>query len=320
MSFSICGFTVEAGEKKQIQIVPDTLPEYRMPATILCGTKPGKTLILTASIHSGEYPGVPALIRLANLLNPEELAGNLLIIPCVNVSGFWARSASIVPEDRGNLNQDYPGSPTGGVTARIADYFVREILSNGDFILDLHSGDQQEPLSACLFFTKWEAVREQQLSVAMQLDIPNLIESSASTGEVSYAAKHLGIPGLLLERGSCGYCHEEWIEAYSKDLRQFLRAMGAYPFQEEPVCRKTVYTENVYLTSDRQGLWYPAIREGERIQEGQKLGTIEDFYGNPLVTYYAKGNGIVHYYTCGLSVMPGSPLVAYSLDSGKREL
>ena len=55
--FTICGHTLIPGQKKQTALQP--LPGYEMPATLVCGAKPGKTILITAGIHAGEYPGVP---------------------------------------------------------------------------------------------------------------------------------------------------------------------------------------------------------------------------------------------------------------------
>ena len=50
----ICGQKLEAGEKKQINLEPG-MKEYIIPTTLVCGAKPGKTLLVTAGIHAGEY-------------------------------------------------------------------------------------------------------------------------------------------------------------------------------------------------------------------------------------------------------------------------
>ncbi|MEI6875660.1 MAG: hypothetical protein WCL50_11110, partial [Spirochaetota bacterium] len=39
--------------------------DLEMPLTLVNGTRPGKTVVITAGIHGGEYPGVEASIRLA---------------------------------------------------------------------------------------------------------------------------------------------------------------------------------------------------------------------------------------------------------------
>ncbi len=310
--FTICGHTLSPGEKKQAALQP--LPGYEMPSTIICGAKPGKTILITAGIHAGEYPGIPAVIRTAKEIDPAQVTGNILMIHCVNTSGFWARTDCLVAEDGGNLNANYPGSPDGTVSQRIADYFVTHIFPYVNFIVDLHSGSQQEPLTPCLFFPKWEYVREEALSAAKALDIPYLIQSAARTGEYSYAAYAMGIPSLLLERGHSGFCEEEWIEDYHNDLRLLLNRLGYYPYERQSDMEKHVFVKTLYPEAAEDGVWYSNVKPGMIVKKGQLLGRTEDFYGNVLHEYHAEADGIVFYHCCGLSVKAGRSLVAYGVE------
>ncbi|EHQ89620.1 putative deacylase [Desulfosporosinus youngiae DSM 17734] len=313
--FELCGHRIPPNEKKQIVIHPN-IPDYEIPATVICGGGEGMTLLVTAGIHSGEYPGVAAAIRLARELDPAGINGRLVLVHSVNTSGFWAKSPGRVPEDGANLNANYPGNPQGGAGDRIADYFVRQVFPQVDFIVDLHSGGGMEPLTPCLFFpaAAGEEVRRISLAAARATDIPYLIASTAKTGEYSYAAQQ-GIAGLLLERGSCGLCKEEWIEAYCRDLRLLLAHFKMLALKKpEPICSKKVYGETIYLSAEDRGLWYPQVEENRMIKKGDLLGYMEDFYGKRLREYRAEDDGTVFYYSGGLAVLQGDPLVAYGLE------
>lgn len=314
--FSICGHTLNPCEKKQAMLRP--LPGYEMPATMICGANPGKTILITAGIHSGEYPGIPAVIRTARDIDPKQTTGNIIMIHCVNTSGFWARTDCLVAEDGGNLNINYPGCPNGTVSQQIADYFVTQIFPYVDFVVDLHSGSQQEPLTTCLFFPKWEKVREEALSAAMALDIPFLIQSTAKTGEYSYAAHTMGIPALLLERGHSGFCEEAWVNDYCNDLRLLLNHLGYYPYDKQSKTEKRIFVKTIYLEAEEDGVWYCNVKPNEIVKRGQLLGRMEDFYGNVLHEYYADADGIVFYHCCGLSVKAGRNLVAYGIEEATK--
>ncbi|MDO4321464.1 MAG: M14 family metallopeptidase [Lachnospiraceae bacterium] len=327
--WEICGHTLSRGEKKQA-ILDTGIEGYRLPATMICGKEEGKTVVVTACIHGDEYPGTAAVIRLARKLEAQEVKGNLLFIHCVNMGGFWGRSR-VLPEDGFNLNSDYPGKAEGTPGERLAFWFIQKIFPGADFILDLHSGSPMEPLTPCLFFPKAEKVRQTSLTAAMALDVPYLIESSSSKGEYGYAANYFDVPGLLLERGHSGLCPEEWIEAYRRDICRLLEHLEMYAgektcekpeetetdektgknLKNETTCEKKIITKAVYLEAEEQGLWYPAVFEGCRVQKGQLLGHIEDFFGNVQKEYRAEMDGIVFYYTGSLAVKKGSSLAAY---------
>ena len=310
--FTIDGITLRPGKKQQIVLRPTA--DYEMPATLVCGGRPGKTVLITAGLHAGEYPGIPAVIRLAGELDPAQVSGNLILIHCVNTSGFWARTDCLVAEDGGNLNTNYPGDPNGTVSQRIADYFVTRIFPRVDFVADLHSGSQQEPLTLCAFFPQWEKAREASLAAAKALDIPYLIQSASRNGEYSYAASELGIPAILLERGHSGLCEESWIRGYYRDLRLLLQHLGSYSYDRVSSVKKRVFLRTVYLEAEEDGLWYCAVRTNETVRKGQVLGRTEDFFGQVLHTYRAEADGTVFYHCFGLSVKVGRNLVAYGVE------
>lgn len=337
--WEICGYTLKPGEKKQVvlgvpmdglahngqaAVLPDTVSragvgagDYELPATLICGSHPGKTILISAGVHSGEYPGVAAVIRAAKEIDPAMLTGNILLIHCINTSGFWAYAPSIVPEDGQNLNRKFPGNAAGTVAERIEAYMVSQIFPQLDFILDLHSGGHIEPLTPCLFYPKAEKVTRASLDAALALDLPYLIASTATKGMYSFAANCCDIPGLLVERGGVSCCLEEWIEADCRDIFLLLAHLKMY--EAGTVTRKNpskkIYTQAIYLESEEVGLWYANVKEDQLIQKGALLGHIEDFYGNKIRAYFAEADGRVFYYTGGLAVRKGDPLVAYGLES-----
>ena len=293
------------GTKRQFTAGPEGYP---FPCTVIAGKEEGKTVLITAQIHSGEYPGTPALIRLAERLDPAELKGTLILIPCVNITGFYAGTNAYVPEDHGNLNAAYPGDPDT-VTGRIAQYFVQELFPHADFVLDLHSGGMNEALIPCLFFPALKCT-EESLHIAEQLDIPYLVPSYNTAGEMSYAANVMGIPGLLLERGYGGMCEEEWIRAYERDLDLFLCAMGMKEYADTDTCEKKIFQKAYYTQAQETGLWFPAVHAGQTIKKGELLGRTEDFRGRLLREYSAEADGIVLYYRIGMNAVQGDPRAA----------
>lgn len=290
------------------------MEDYEIPATLICGKEPGKTVVVTAQIHAGEYNGTPAVIQAAKEIDPIKLKGNLVLMHCVNTSGFRQQHWGTLPEDGFNLNSDYPGHPDGTVGERLADWFVKEIFPQADFILDLHGGSVNERLTPCLFFPTAQETTEASLAAARALDVPYLIASRAKGGEYSYAANYHGVPGLLLERGYGGFCREEWILGHKRNIYLLLKHLGMYePDIPETDYEPEIYEHTVYLESTQEGLWYPEVEEDERIEKGQIIGRLEDFFGNTVREFYAEGDGVVFYYTGGLSVKEGDSLVAYGL-------
>lgn len=312
-NFTVCGHQIASGTKKQVKL--EAVTGCTLPMIAINGASPGKTVLITGATHGDEYPGIAAAIQTASRIDPSRVAGRILIFPCINPSGFWARSR-YVAEDGANLNANFPGKADGTLGERIADFFVQEIFPQTDFLIDLHSGSAMEPLTPCLFFaaTASANVVQTALQAAQSTHIPYLIASSSSSGLFSYAAVALGIPSLLLERGHSGLCLDTWVIDYARDIRLLLDHLGVYASDtDKTVCAKQIFHKSVYLSAAQDGLWYPAVVEDDQVVEGQLLGRLEDFFGNLIAEYRAEATGIVFYYTASLAVQQTQPLVAYGL-------
>ena len=324
------GYTINPGEKKNAvirvpldrlenlgEVMPGTREggEYEIPAILVNGAKPGRTLLVTAGMHSGEYNGTPAAIQAARETDPGEMSGRLIVIPCVNTSGFWTMHPRVTPEDHFNFNGQYPGRPNGTVGERVADFFTREIFPRVDFILDLHGGSRGERMTPLAFFPTHPRVREAAINAARALNIGFLIESQATRGQYSYAASQLDIPGLLIERGEGYFCEPRWVEANRRDILLLMAHLDIIPDTGlyDKTLHRRVFREAIYLEAERDGLWYPEVEKDQPVRKGQRFGTLQDFYGNTIEEIFAGTDGHVLYLNNGLAMPKGELLVAYAV-------
>ncbi len=310
----ICGKKIKKGTKFQGMVyIPKTT--YQTPVTIINGSRPGKTLYVSAGIHGGEYPGVAAIALLAERLQPEELSGAVIFLHCVNYSGMINMTDALVPEDGENLNANFPGKPDGTIGQKIAAWLAEEMLPQADFVVDLHSGGVYESLTPCLFFpAAKQKVRKIAQDAAAVIDIPYCIASFSMTGHYSWAAMQ-GISGLLLERGGGGEYHSDEAKQYCRDIHNLMVYFGI--LNEKFFSRRTtqqIFEKTIYLAADETGFWYPAVQTNQRIKSGEKLGELKDVFGKNLRIYYAEHDGVVFYHASGFVVKKGfSNLVAYGL-------
>lgn len=52
---------------------------FKLPTTILNGEKPGKTVLIMAGVHAGEYVGIQAAIELSEKLKINKINGTVVI-------------------------------------------------------------------------------------------------------------------------------------------------------------------------------------------------------------------------------------------------
>ena len=311
--FELQELRVKRGEKQNGRLHVDGTP-YVLHATVLCGERPGKTLLLTAGVHSCEYVGIQTLMEMAGKLEPAQIIGNVIIIPVVNRTGFETRRPTVVPEDEKNLNRAFPGNPEGMASQKLAWYMERELFSKADYYVDLHSGGIYEELQPYVYYvgncpeeTSMEAQR-----AAAAVDVPFMVRSSASTGAYNYAGL-LGVPSILIERGDSGRWSEEEVRANIRDLLNIMRCWGVMDGEPLMPLTEPCRLENpVYHECHESGFWYPRVEAGQRILRGQVLGEIHGYHGELLETCVAEHDGNVLYLTKTLWVDKSVEVVTYA--------
>ena len=296
--------------------------EFALPYTVICGSHPGETVLITAAVHAGECVGVQAAIELAEKLDPEKIHGRVILVKTVCRKEFEERSGSICPEDDKNLNRVFPGSPDGTRTDRLAYSVVCKLHSVADYYIDLHSGDDYEELTPYIYYAGKadKDVSEMSRKMAEQADVPYMVKSDvASGGSYNYAAS-CGIPSVLIERGQMGGWSQEEAHSTQKDVRNILCFLGVYEGMRSYSTYYPMEIEEVrYQSASVSGLWYPAKKPGDIVKAGEFLGCTKDFEGNVLEKSYSDLNGVILYQVATLQVIKDGPMVTYGRFGGSTD-
>lgn len=294
-AFHLKNITVEPGEKwnGELELANG---ELRFPATVLHGHGTGKTMLITAGVHAGEYVGIQAAIELSQKLKIEKVTGTIIIVKVLNRPAFEARNGSMGLADAKNLNREFPGNPDGTEMERLAWAVSQELQPVADLYIDLHSGDDYEKLTPYVYYAGAapEDVVKVSREMAEQVDVPYMVKSNvASGGSYNYAASQ-GIPSILIERGGMGDWNYEEVRSTRRDVRNILCHMGIYQGLKD---FRTYYPLEVadvrYQDAEENGLWYPFKKVGDMIQEGDILGEVRDYEGKVKEVSEAEFDGVI---------------------------
>ena len=312
-SFQLGDVTVRRGEKYQGDI-SFANGDIVLPGTIICGKLPGKTMLITGGVHSGEYVGIQACVELGAELQPEKTVGTIVILKVLNRPAFENRAGSLGLSDGKNLNRVFPGNPNGTEMERLAWAITKEVYPKVDYYIDLHSGDDFEALTPYVYYAGKAAqeVTEVSRKMAEQVDVPYMVRSMVSSGGAYNYAASKGIASILLERGGMGAWTSEEVNSDKRDVRNILSSLDMYQIRRD--VRNYVpmeVTDVCYQAASEDGLWYPAAKPGDMVAEGAPLGTIRDYNGKLRETCRAEYTGVVLYQTGSLQVTEGGPVVAY---------
>lgn len=296
--------------------------EFSLPATIIRGEKEGKTALITAGIHAGEYVGVQSAVELGRDLKIEKMTGTVILVKVVAREEFENRQGSLCRENGENLNRVFPGKKDGTKYEKLAHAVVEELQKKADYYIDLHSGDDYEKLTPYVYYAGKADPEVVKISrqMAEQVDVPYMVKSEvASGGSYNYAAA-CGIPSVLLERGGMGAWETEEVRSMKRDVRSILRFLGIYAGHRS---MRKYYPLNVtqvqYQSASYTGLWYPQKKPGDLFTEGEILGYVKDYEDNVLETSVAYGDGVILYQTGSLQVIKDGPMVTYGRISYEED-
>lgn len=288
--------------------------EFSLPTEIIHGKNPGKTMLITAGIHAGEYTGIQAAVELARELKPENVNGTVVLVKVVCREEFENRLGSLSQEDGRNLNREFPGKKDGSKFERLAYAIEKELHVCADYYVDLHSGDSFENLVPYVYYAGKAApgVSEISRKMAQQTDVPYIVKSEVETGGSYNYAASCGIPGILIERGGMGKWDNEEVQSVKKDVRSVLIYLGIY---EGKKAYRTYYPLEVcevqYQSASCSGLWYPEKKPGDLFETGDVLGYVRDYDGNVLEECVSYFDGVILFQTESLQIIKDGPMIAY---------
>jgi len=292
----------------------------RIPVSLLHGAAPGPVLALIAGTHGYEYPGVTALQRIRQEVDPGQLAGTLLVVHIANPPSFYGRTVYVSPVDGKNLNRVYPGRADGTLSERIADVITREVIERADYLVDLHAGDGNEALRPYVYLpvTGNESLDAACRGMALAFGLDHIVidrgrvqppEASVYTDQTALSR---GIPAITTETGQLGSNDDYWVELAFDGVINLARHLDMLPGDERPNPGVVWLEGYEVIPAPAQGMFRAAVRDGYAVGENGLLGVLFDPFGTPLQEIRAPFAGVVNYVVGTPPVSKGEPLAMVS--------
>lgn len=286
--------------------------EVISPVTVVHGTRPGPVLCLTAAVHGDELNGVEIVRRVVNQLQPGELGGTVIAVPIVNLFGF-TRNSRYLP-DRRDLNRFFPGSRYGSIASRIAYSFFHGVVRHCDSVVDFHTGSFDR---SNLPQVRADLSNPDVLEFTRGFGATTVLHSVGSKGMLRVAATQAKIPAVAFEIGGPGQLQPEEIAHGVQAMQTLLHKLGmtrTRPEWDEP---QPFFYDSVWVRSNAGGLLLSEVELGQRVQRGQKLGSVIDPINNIEREILAPVHGRVIGMALNQVVLPG--FAAYHLGEETSE-
>lgn len=243
---------------------------------------PGPTLLMLAGVHGDEYEGQIALSKLAASLAPEDIKGRLIILPAANSPAAMA-GRRVSPIDDGNLNRTFPGDAKGTPTQMIAHYIEEILLSECDYLVDLHSGGTSlfypPTLLRGLGHSPEETAALETLQSAFDLPYAWVFTSGggrSSTARTTMgAANRKGVVSVMAELGGGGGVDKDILALTERGLRRILHYLGMLPGYVPDATNGTRATHaqgSIYTVTT--GLFEPFKTIGDSVSKDEDVGVV----------------------------------------------
>lgn len=288
-----------------------------VPVTVFHGRRPGPVLGIIAGVHGYEYPPILAAQQLARELDPAQLSGTVLLVHLANVPGFLGRRIHDNPVDDQNLNRSFPGQPDGTLTERLAWRLSQDIIGRCTHVVDVHAGDAHEdlrPYAAYYNYFDTKTLTEQGRQMALALGFPYVVQfgNEARLTEASlYCSREAiarGIPAVDIECGRLGRVEPEAVAEIKQALHRLLGHLRMLENVAVSTEQPLLIARRTTVSSSHTGFFFPQVKAGEFIHQGQQLGYFADLFGQSLGGVVAPVAGVVLYMTATPPVTRGETL------------
>jgi predicted deacylase len=291
-SFGIGGVRIRAGTVRALELPITRLvtgADVTLPVRVVHGREDGPCVWIDAAIHGDEVVGVEVVRQVMGGLDPKTFRGTLVAVPVVNVLGFMTGDRYL--PDRRDLNRSFPGSARGSLASRIAHLFMREIVAGCEVGIDLHTGsDRRSNLPQVRADLDDERTRE----LAAAFGAPVMLHAKIRDGSLRHAAREQGAKVLLYEAGEPLRFDSYAVDAGVIGVRRVLAALGMTEPVDEPAAEPSLECRNSgWVRARRTGILHLDVALGQKVSDGERLGTLFDSFGKTLRAVYANRDGIV---------------------------
>lgn len=287
---------------------------YEIPVLIVHGRAPGPVLWINAGVHGDEYEGPFAAAKLYHDLEPDELAGVVVLTPVLNLPAFEAKTRTS-PLDLLDLNRTFPGNRKGSPSQRLAGQATETMSEVADYVIDLHGGGLDKLILPYAAFHEFGGAGKEARAMAEATGVDLILGTPATTepgGQLAGALVRKGVPAITIESGAEGRLRDEYVDVHYASIlnvMHHLKMLNGPPRARIPAVRVT-NSRNLFV--DNGGLIRYLVKPKDAVKHGDVLAEVYDLRGNVIETLTSPQDGVVTLIKTSPAVFGGDRVVSIS--------
>ena len=292
--FEIGGRAIAPGERARVELPVANLytnTPVTLPVQVVRGREPGPRIFVSAALHGDEINGVEIIRRLLKMPAMNQLRGTLLAVPIVNTLAFLHQSRYL--PDRRDLNRSFPGSESGSLAARLAHLFIKQVVSQCEYGIDLHTGAIHRPNLPQI---RGDLAHPETLRLCRAFGVPLLLNSEPTGGTLREYTTKKGIPVILYEAAEALRFDEVCIRIGVQGVLNVLYELGLLPRPQpaaETLAEPVVARSSTWARSPDSGVFRALVGLGDGVRSGQVIGMVGDPMGEVEGPVLSPADGVV---------------------------
>lgn len=275
--------------------------ETFIPLGILEGARPGPTLAVITGIHATEFVSQDGVARFWEWLEPNEIAGTVLVVLGADVKAMLAHHMWTNPVDGQRMGRAFPGDKDGTLTDVLSHTLWHEVITKADAVIDCHGGEYSEDMFPYVIThaTGDEALDRRTVGLAMALGVPFVEVTTlggviGKRGGLTTEAVYSGRPGMVMEIGERGERNPKYVSYVVSALQNALKHLGMAEGAPVKWAGTPIQLDHgIILNTTTAGLYEPNVVVGQWINEGEVFARVRDFDGTLLEEILAPESGVV---------------------------
>lgn len=294
----IAGQKIKRGERKQLRLQVSTSfvsnPTY-IPITVICGKKPGPTVLITAAIHGDELNGIEIVRQLINNFDIRLLAGTLICVPVVNIYGFQ-NTTRYLPEGK-DLNRFFPGDPHKWSQGKYAHIIFKELVKKSEYVIDLHTASEGR---SNLPHVRGDMTNPAVARLAKVFGTTVILDNAGYKGCLRRTATEAGIPSIVFEAGETRKFEKKIAANGLRGVLRVLTELDMLKGEKYVAPIQFIVDESQWVRADRGGILSITTRPGRLVRKNAEIATNTNPFGQQMESIRAPFNGII----LGIAVTP----------------
>ncbi len=262
---------------------------WRIPLIIIRGAKKGPTLGVTAAVHGNELNGISTIYKLIEEVNPNELAGTLILVPISNVPGYLMNRRYF--SDNVDLNRIFPGKPHGTTSQIYVHQLITKIISKFDYLLDLHTASHGRVNS---LYIRADLENEETRTLAYLQNPQIIVQKYDGGGTLRAWANENNIPAITIEIGNPNAFQHSLIDETLEGIINTCRYLKMLPGDvKDMVTNAYICDHSYWLYSRRGGIVDVLPKLADEVKKGQLIAKVYDVFGQVKEEIVADCSGVV---------------------------